>query len=80
MELMEVSGCSLLIPGARPEALGSVCQQTVMIPATRHCPSENSVQPMGNVIPPAGLRRSSSLRPCLSLVEETRRRTRLQGA
>jgi hypothetical protein len=43
-------------------------------------PTENSVQPMGNIIPPAGLRRSSILRPCLSLVEETRRRRRLQGS
>jgi hypothetical protein len=43
-------------------------------------PTENSVQPMGDVIPPTGPQSSSSLRPCLSLVNEIRRCTRVQGS
>jgi len=35
---------------------------------------------MGDVIPPTGPRSSNSLRPCLSLVNEIRRCTRVQGS
>src|SRR6266446_2282121 len=35
---------------------------------------------MGDVIPPTGPRSSNSLRPCLSLVNEIRRCSRVQGS
>jgi hypothetical protein len=43
-------------------------------------PAEKSVQPMADVMPPPEPQSSSSLRPCLSLVNEIRRCTRVQGS
>jgi hypothetical protein len=43
-------------------------------------PTEYSVQPMGDFIPPTGPQSLSSLRPNLSLANEIRRCTRVQGS
>ena|SRR5271165_1299973 len=43
-------------------------------------PTENSVRPMADVIPPTGPNAPSSLRPCLSLLNEISRCVRLRGS